>query len=257
MVQDGMIAISIKDLTAGYDGEEIIKDVDLDIQHGDFFGLIGPNGGGKSTLLKAILGLIKPMNGTISIYGETPEKGRRHICYVPQYTTFDKDYPITVLNVVMMGRRRIKGLKPFYSREDKKAVREALEKVGMWEYRKKRISHLSGGQKQRVYIARALTMDPKILLLDEPTASIDAKMEKSIYKLLREINTEKTIILVTHDIGVISSHVDTIACMNRHVFVNDGPELTKEMLEESYQCPVDLIAHGMPHRILPEHSHEN
>lgn len=251
------MAISINGLTAGYDGEAIINDIDLDIDHGDFFGLIGPNGGGKSTLLKAILGIIKPLSGTIRIYGEPPEKGRRHIGYVPQYTTFDKDFPITVMNVVLMGRRRSKGLRPFYSREDKKAARKALEEVSMWEHRKKQIGQLSGGQKQRVYIARALSMYPKILLLDEPTASIDAKMEESIYRLLRELNKERTIILVTHDIGVISSHVDTIACMNRHIFVNDGPELTAEMLEESYQCPVDLIAHGMPHRVLPEHRHDH
>lgn len=257
MSDEELNAISVRGLTAGYDGEPIIKDIDLEIKHGDFFGLIGPNGGGKSTLLKAILGLIKPMKGTIRIYGETPERGKRHIGYVPQYTTFDKDFPINVMNVVMMGRRREKGLRPLYSHRDKMAARKALEEVGMWEYRKKQISQLSGGQKQRVYIARALSMDPKILLLDEPTASIDAKMEESIYRLLRNINRERTIVLVTHDIGVISSHVDTIACMNRHIFVNDGPELTAEMLEESYQCPVDLIAHGMPHRVLPEHREDS
>jgi zinc transport system ATP-binding protein len=251
------LAISIRNLTAGYDGEAIIKDIDLEIRHGDFFGLIGPNGGGKSTLLKAILGLLKPMRGTIRIYGEPVEKGRRFIGYVPQYTTFDKDFPITVMNVVMMGRRRMKGLKPLYSGKDRKAAQKALEEVGMWEFRKKHINQLSGGQKQRVYIARALSMNPKLLLLDEPTASIDARMEESIYRLLRDINEERTIILVTHDIGVISSNVDTVACMNRHIFVNDGPELTPEMLEESYQCPVDLIAHGMPHRVLPEHDMEH
>ncbi|MFW3146472.1 MAG: metal ABC transporter ATP-binding protein [Thermoplasmatota archaeon] len=250
-------AIEIRGLTAGYDGEAILKDVDLEIDHGEFFGLIGPNGGGKSTLLKVILGLIKPMQGRVRIYGEPPEKGRRHVGYVPQYTTFDKDFPITVMNVAMMGRRRNKGLRPFYSPKDKEAAIKALEEVGMWEFRRKQINELSGGQKQRVYIARALAMDPRVLLLDEPTASIDAKMEESIYKLLREINRDRTIVLVTHDIGVISSHVDTVACMNRHIFVSDGPELTAEMLEESYQCPVDLIAHGIPHRVLAEHDKEN
>ncbi len=204
-----------------------------------------------------MLGLLKPMKGNVRIYGEPPEKGRRHIGYVPQYTSFDKDFPITVMNVVMMGRRRMKGLKPLYSGKDRKAAKKALEEVGMWEFRKKQINQLSGGQKQRVYIARALTMDPKLLLLDEPTASVDSRVEESIYRLLRSLNKKRTIVLVTHDIGVISSNVDTVACMNRHIFVNDGPELTAEMLEESYQCPVDLIAHGIPHRVLPEHDKGN
>jgi len=246
-------AIEIEGLTAGYDGEPIVKDVDLTISHGEFFGLIGPKGGGKSTLLKAILGLVKPMKGRIWIYGMPPSKGRALIGYVPQYTIFDKDFPISVQNVVMMGRRGRKGIRPFYSTQDREAVRRSLEQVGMWEHRKRHISKLSGGQKQRVYIARALASDPRILLLDEPTASVDAKMEESIYSLLRELNKERTIVLVTHDIGIISSHVSTIACMNRHIFSNDGRTLTADLLEESYQCPVDLIAHGIPHRVLPHH----
>lgn len=247
------LAVRMKGLSAGYDGETVISDIDLDIERGEFFGIIGPNGGGKSTLLKVILGLLSPTKGSIKVFDQPPEKGRKHIGYVPQYSTFDRDFPITVNNVVLMGRRRAKGIKPWYSSEDKEAAREALEQVGLYDLRKRHISSLSGGQKQRVFIARALAADPKMLLLDEPTASVDAKAEESIYGLLKELNREKTIVLVTHDIGIISSHVTTIACMNRHLFKSDGPILTKEMLEESYQCPVDLIAHGIPHRVLAEH----
>ncbi|MEA3558509.1 MAG: ABC transporter ATP-binding protein [Candidatus Thermoplasmatota archaeon] len=250
-----MKAIEVRKLSAGYDDMTVISNVDLDVEHGEFFGLIGPNGGGKSTLLKAILGLIPPMKGTIKVYGKEPKKGREDMGYVPQYTVFDRDFPITVFNVVMMGRRRMKGLRPYYSRKDREAVKDSLEVVGLWDERRNHISSLSGGQKQRVYIARALTTEPKMLLLDEPTASVDAKMEESIYKLLKKLNSDMTIVLVTHDIGIISSHVSTVACLNRHLFKNDEPIITPEMLEESYQCPVDLIAHGIPHRVLAPHDH--
>lgn len=254
MEKKSVPAVEANDVTAGYDGEVVIKDINLEIEDGDFFGIIGPNGGGKSTFLKAVLGLIKPMKGNIRVYGKNPLKARKYMGYVPQHTEFDKDFPITVFNVVMMGRRRMKGLKPFYSSHDKKEVKRSLEEVGMWDQRKNHISQLSGGQKQRVYIARALATDPKILLLDEPTASIDAKMQESIYGLLEKLNENRTIILVTHDISVVSSHVGTVACMNRHIFKSEeGNELTPEMIEESYQCPVDLIAHGMPHRVFPPH----
>ena len=250
-------ALEIKDLSAGYEGEIIIKDIDLDIDHGEFFGLIGPNGGGKSTLLKAILGLIEPIKGSIRIYGKPPVSGRKFIGYVPQYSTFDKDFPINVKNVVMMGRRRNKGLKPWYSRKDFDVVKDSLSQVNMLEYMDRHIDALSGGQKQRVFIARALATSPRMLLLDEPTASVDAQVEESIYKLLTDLNKEITIILVTHDIGVISSYVSTVACLNKHMFSNNDRMITSEMLEEAYQCPVDLIAHGVPHRVLPPHDHSN
>ena len=251
------LALRIKDLSSGYDGDTIIKDIDLEIMHGEFFGLIGPNGGGKSTLLKTILGLIQPYKGSVRIYGMEPSKGRKYLGYVPQYSNFDKDFPITVKNVVMMGRRRNKGLKPWYSKKDLESVKDSLAKVDMLEHMNRHISALSGGQKQRVFIARALTTQPRMLLLDEPTASVDVKMEESIYKLLTDLNKDITIVLVTHDIGVISSHVTTIACLNRHLFTNNDNKITPEMMEEAYQCPVDLIAHGVPHRVLPPHDHGN
>ncbi|MBN1538758.1 MAG: ABC transporter ATP-binding protein [Candidatus Thermoplasmatota archaeon] len=245
--------MEIENLSAGYDGELIILDIDLRVEHGEFFGLIGPNGGGKSTLLKAILGLIPPAKGTIRVYGKEPSVGRRYIGYVPQYATFDKDFPITVQNVVMMGRRRHKGIKPWYSRKDLEVVKDSLSKVGMLEYMNRHINALSGGQKQRVFIARALASQPRMLLLDEPTASVDAPIEESIYKLLSELNRDMTIVLVTHDIGIISSNVGTVACLNRHLFTNNDQTISADMLEEAYQCPVDLIAHGVPHRVLRPH----
>jgi len=253
------LALEIRNLSAGYEGEVVIENVDLVIRHGEFFGLIGPNGGGKSTLLKTILGLIPPYSGTVRIYGEGPVNGRKYIGYVPQYAQFDRDFPITVKHVVLMGRRRFKGNRPFYSRKDLEAVRDSLEKVNMLDHIDDHIAALSGGQKQRVFIARALSTEPRMMLLDEPTASVDARMEESIYKLLTELNDDMTIVLVTHDIGIISSHVSSLACMNRHLFDGgtDGSLINQEMLEEAYQCPVELIAHGVPHRVLPPHEHGN
>ena len=251
----GPIPIEIKDLSAGYEGETVLEDIDLRVEHGEFFGLIGPNGGGKTTLLKALLGLIKPSKGRISIYGKEPSEGRKHIGYVPQYSLFDREFPIKVRNVVMMGRRSSRGMNPWYSGKDREETERALKAVDMLDLKDRHMARLSGGQKQRVFIARALSSKPRLLLLDEPTASVDARIEESIYELLAHLNDEMTIVLVTHDIGVGSSHVGSIACINRHLFKNDEPLLTPEMLEMAYQCPVDLIAHGVPHRVLPPHDH--
>jgi len=246
-------AITITDLSAGYEHENIIENVNCTINKGDFFGIIGPNGGGKSTLLKVILGLLSPRKGSVTIYGKSPKEGRKHIGYVPQYTEYDKHYPITVWDVVLMGRRSIRGMHFRYSQEDKHATQQALEKVSMQDYKNHHLSALSGGQRQRVYIARALCSKPDILLLDEPTANIDKTIKNHFYELLEELNKDITIVLVTHDIGIISSYVNRVACLNHYLFTHDDNTITAEMLEEAYSCPVDLIAHGVPHRVLPHH----
>jgi zinc transport system ATP-binding protein len=252
------VAIELKNISAGYDNEIVIENINCNIYDKDFFGIIGPNGGGKSTLLKIILGLLHPKKGTIHIYGQPPKIGRKNIGYVPQYSEYDKHYPISVWDVVLMGRRSIRGSHPLYSSDDKKATIDALKKVNMLEYKKRHISELSGGQRQRVFIARALVSNPKILLLDEPTASIDKDLQINFYNLLKELNKSVTILLVTHDIGVISSYVDRVACLNHFMFTHDDEKtISKEMLEKTYSCPVDLIAHGVPHRVLDEHKKSN
>jgi zinc transport system ATP-binding protein len=249
------VAIELKNISAGYNNDIVVENINCSIYDGDFFGIIGPNGGGKSTLLKIILGLLQPTKGTIHIYGQTPKIGRKYIGYVPQYSEYDKQYPISVWDVVLMGRRSIRGIHPLYSSDDKKATIDALNKVNMIDYKKRHISELSGGQKQRVFIARALVSNPKILLLDEPTASIDKDIQTNFYHLLEELNKKVTILLVTHDIGVISSYVNRVACLNHYMFTHDDEKMiSKEMLEKTYSCPVDLIAHGVPHRILDEHN---
>lgn len=217
----------------------------------DFLAIIGPNGGGKSTLLKIILGLIKPNEGEVMVFGKNPVEGRKHIGYLPQHAFLDLTFPLNVFDTVLMGRYH--GLFKEYSHRDKDAVINALKDVGMLEFRDRQIGELSGGQIQRVFIARAIVRQPKLLLLDEPMASIDPEMQSSFYELISELRKNMTIILVTHDVGVVSHHVDKIACLNQKLFCHGPPEAVVDSLEETYKCPIELIGHGFPHRVLRKH----
>ncbi len=246
--------IEISHLVAGYKNENVLKDINLSIHKDDFLGLIGPNGGGKTTLLKVILGLIEPKSGSVKIFGQSPQQGRQHIGYVPQFAVFDNDFPISVRDVVRMGRLSPKRLFRPYTNEDESIVDERLEWVKMLDNKNRSLRELSGGQRQRVYIARALATNPDILLLDEPTVSVDYESRTSIYELLHNINQKGvTILMVSHDLNVISSYVKTIGCLNRTLHYHGEKEITNEMLKSGYNCPVDLIAHGLPHRVLAEH----
>ena len=234
-----------------------LEDINLIVNRLDFLGIIGPNGGGKTTLLKTIIGLIKPDRGKLLITGLPPAKARYKCGYVPQFTVFDKQYPIDVWDVVLMGRLGKAGLFRRYSRRDKNDAEWALDMVDMSPFRNRPIGELSGGQLQRVIIARALVSRPEVLLLDEPTASIDTQTAASFYNLLNELNKELTIIIVSHDIGAISSYVRSLACLNRKLFYHGSEELSPEIVEATYGCPVDLIAHGVPHRVLKQHNHQD
>lgn len=247
-------AIHIDNLSVYYGKTKAISNIFLDVSEGEFLGIIGPNGGGKSTLLKAILGLIPITTGTIQIYGQTPGKNRTAVGYVPQFATMDRQFPISSFEVVITGRLQ-QGLSPFkkYSKEDKEIAYEQLERVGMERLAERQISELSGGEFQRLLIARALTVHPKLLLLDEPTASVDASSREQIYHLLKELNKEMTIILVTHDLLAVSSEVRKLACLNGKLVYHGGTQLNEHIVKELYGCPVDLIAHGVPHRMLKEH----
>lgn len=247
-----MKAIEMEGVTVRYGEKTVLKDVTFQLDKGDFMGIIGPNGGGKTTLLRVILGLINPDEGEVRVFEKSPSIVKDILGYVPQTTNFDTEFPIDVWKVVLMGRLGKLRFKPFFSKEDKRISKRSLELVDMWRYKDKQFSKLSVGQQQRVLIARALSTQPKILLLDEPTASVDEQVRKSIYKLLSELNNnnEITIILVSHDIGVISSCVKKIACLNKYFIYHGSDKLTTEMLEKSYGCPVDLIAHGHPHRVF-------
>lgn len=246
-------AVRLEGVWFRYDGVPVLEDINLTVRPRDFVGIIGPNGGGKTTLLKVILGLLKPARGRVSVLGKTPRETRRFVGYVPQYRGLDRAFPISAWEVAMMGRLGRRGPLRRYTDDDRHAVEAALQQVGMIDQKDRAIGRLSGGELQRVYVARALAGDPEILLLDEPTASVDASTVGSIYDVLRGINQRTTILLVSHDIGVVSSYVKSIACLNRKLIYHGSKEITPDMLEAAYHCPVDLIAHGLPHRVLNLH----
>ncbi|SHJ67554.1 metal ABC transporter ATP-binding protein [Parasporobacterium paucivorans] len=241
-------AVQIDHLSVYYGDTPAIKDVCLEVAQGEFLGIIGPNGGGKSTLLKAILGLIPANTGTIRIFSDGP------LGYVPQFATMDKRFPISALEVVLTARQK-PGLSLFkgYSKEDRTMALMQMEKVGIQNLAKRQIAGLSGGEFQRLLIARALALEPKILLLDEPTASVDAGSRTQIYNLLEELNKDMTIILVSHDLLAVSSKVQKLACMNGELVYHGEPELSEGVVNKLYGCPVELIAHGVPHRVLKDH----
>jgi len=245
-----MLPIEIRGLTSGYNGIPVIEDVDLELMESDFLAVIGPNGGGKSTLFKTILGLIEPISGSVAILGRPPSIGARSIGYVPQKGVFDYDYPIRVDEVVLSGLRAHKGLRPAYSREEREMADTAMEYAEVSDLRSRRISDLSGGQLQRVLLARALAPNPPILMLDEPTASLDPSMRDCTYDILRKANAEGVAIMViTHDIGSISRDVKRVACMNRRLVSNDSPEITDDMVSLGFHCvPEFLRTTGGGHR---------
>jgi zinc transport system ATP-binding protein len=247
--------VSIKGLWVTRDGHTVLEDVNLELNEGDFLGLIGPNGGGKSTLLKVMLGLIKPERGEVRIFGLEPVQARKFVGYMPQKTLFDPSFPVTALEVVLMGRYSRAGLFQRYRPEDRKAASRALEAVGMGSYASREIGALSGGEQQRVFVARSLVSDPKLLLLDEPTAGIDSAQQTEFYDLLCHLNRKMgiAVVLVSHDITAISKHVNRIACLNQRLYYHGSKELTNEDIERAYGCPVEMIAHGTPHRVLREH----
>jgi zinc transport system ATP-binding protein len=252
---DNTSAISLKDVYVNYEGITVLEDINLEVAPKEYLGIIGPNGGGKTTLLKTLLGLVRPALGKVLIFGKPPSQAHSYIGYVPQYTTFDREFPINVWDVVLMGRLGKISLIRSYSSKDNEIAEQALERVGMEDFKKRQIGRLSGGQLQKVLIARALTSQPKILLLDEPTSSIDVESETGLYGILGELNESMTIVLVSHDIGAISQRVKSIACLNRKLYHHGSKDLTPEVIEAVYGCPVDLIAHGAPHRVLDKHLH--
>lgn len=244
-------AVEMKNVSLKFNEQPVLHDINLTINKKDFIAIIGPNGGGKSTLLKIMLGLLTPDTGEVRVFGRKPKKARDLMGYLPQNVSFDHDFPINVFDTVLSGRYH--GLFKGYSKNDKKAVLNALKDVQMEEFKDRQISRLSGGQIQRVFIARALVREPKLLLMDEPMASIDPEMQNSFYQLLSKLKDKMAIVLVSHDVGAVSIHVDKIACLNQRLFYHGPVEDSKEGLEEVYHCPIDLISHGIPHRVLREH----
>ncbi|MDM8516863.1 ABC transporter ATP-binding protein [Desulfobacterales bacterium HSG16] len=245
--------IEIKNLGFSYNGHTILENVNLEIKNREFMAVIGPNGAGKTTLLKLMIGLFVPDRGKVRIFGEKPSKVAHRIGYVPQEIGINKKFPISVSDVVLMGRLKPGKSLAGYSAYDRKAAREALEQMEMHKYEKRRIGELSGGQRQRVFIARALAVQPDILFLDEPTASVDSKGQTGFYEILKKLNEKITIVVVSHDFMVLSSYIKSVACVSKNVYYHDAAELTEDMADMC-SCSAEFISHGIvPHRVLRKH----
>lgn len=242
-------AIEINHLSFGYNKSRVFDDVNLSIDENDFVAIIGPNGGGKSTLMRLMVGLLKPKAGEIRLFGEKVPSKKVAVGYVPQNTNKNIDFPITVGECVATGKLGLS------VKSDE--VKTALEKVKMSGFADRRLGELSGGERQRVLIARSLVCNPKILFLDEPSNNIDVAGIESLYSMLAEFSKTMTIVIVTHDLMALSHKVKSVVCVNRNVHYHEGVNLTEEMLHSTYGCEVDLIAHGVPHRVLGSHDHSH
>lgn len=242
--------IEIKNLSAGYDGRNVLHDINLTVYEQDFLGIIGPNGGGKTTLMKCILGLLKPTDGEI-IFHCKPSLG-----YLPQYNTIDRKFPISVEEVILSGLSVQKSLTARFTPEEKEKSKQVIARMGLEGLEHRAIGQLSGGQLQRALLGRAIISDPSVLILDEPNTYIDKRFEARLYELLAEINKECAIILVSHDIGTVLQQVKSIACVNETLDYHPDTGITTEWLEKNFNCPIELLGHGtLPHRILGEHHH--
>ncbi|WP_102399422.1 metal ABC transporter ATP-binding protein [Haloimpatiens massiliensis] len=227
--------IEIKNLTVYYDSLCALEHINLNIKKGDFMGILGPNGGGKSTLLKSILGLIKPSEGSIKILGNSINKDCCSLGYVPQFSKFDKKFPINVMDVVLSGTLNKKGnFFHRYSSKDREEALKILKALEIDEFKDRQIGMLSGGQLQRVLIARALISNPEVLLMDEPTASLDVSSKAQIYTLLKDLNKNKTVLIVSHDLEFISSYVNSVVCLNKTLYFKDKTPKYEELVEKIY-----------------------
>ena len=244
-------AIDIDRIWFSYNGHPVLKEVSLQVSRGEFMAVIGPNGGGKTTLLKIILGLLEPDRGNVRVLGLPPKKAAPRLGYVPQDVHINRGFPVTSLDVVLMGRLGSGGTGR-YSRQDRFLAHRALDEVQMGPFCARRMGELSGGQRQRVMIARAMVSSPEILVLDEPTSSIDTQGQAEFYELLKTLNESTTIVMVSHDMMALHRQVESVACVNRDLHYHGAAEITDEMLD-MYECPVEIVAHGVPHRVLKNH----
>ncbi|HEX9734798.1 MAG TPA: metal ABC transporter ATP-binding protein [Thermoanaerobaculia bacterium] len=253
----GEVLIELEDVTFGYGREVVLDGVSLSISERDFLAVIGPNGGGKTTLLRVVLGLVAPWSGRVR-----RRLGGRHgagppgaFGYVPQFAGFDRTFPLRVRDVVRMGRLGGRGLGRRFAAADDRAVDDMLGRFRLAALAETPIGELSGGQLQRALIARALVSGPRILFLDEPLASIDSVSREILTRTLEELHRQIPIVVVTHDLTPFARLVEQVACVNRRLHYHPSGEVTGEMLESVYGCPVELIAHGVPHRVLASHDH--
>ena len=249
----GKSLISIRDLWVEYDNTTALEGVNIDIYEDDLLGIIGPNGGGKSSLVKAIMGTTT-YKGHIW-YDESLRRGNHYqIGYMPQVSEFDMRFPISIREVVLSGLQTEKGFLGRYSAEDKRRADELLDKMGIAELASNPIGEVSGGQMQRALLCRAIISEPKLLILDEPTNFVDNRFEYEFYNMVRQLSDKMAIVMVSHDLGTITSVVKSILCVNRSVHRHDSNILTEEQLR-NYNCPIQVLSHGhIPHTVLEHHA---
>lgn len=254
MIQEPVIEVA--DLSVIRNQQVVLDSITFQVRKGDFFAIIGPNGAGKTTLIRAILGLVPCDTGEVLLFGSPARPDTRaRIGYVPQTHVFDFSFPITVHEMVLTGRMgRKNGFIRRYTQEDHTAANYALSRISAESLGGRPVRELSGGERQRALIARALAGNPDILILDEPTVYVDTPTEEHFYELLSSLSKEITIVMITHDIGVVSRHVNRVACLNRRLYMHESDQVTPEMISRTYGCPVDIITHGdIPHRVLERH----
>jgi len=246
-------AVFLEDVSYSYNGSPAVQDANLQIPENEFVCIVGPNAGGKTTLLKLILGLLSPDRGKVRVFGRSPREVSSRMGYVPQYVNLDRQFPVTVMDLVLMGRLGKRTLLGPYRRADRQAAEEALRSVGLFERRRNSLFSLSGGQQQRALIARAIASNPDLLLLDEPTANLDLVFEEELYGLLKEFNERMTILLVSHDLGFVTHFVEKVVCVNRRVVIHPTSELTGETIREIYGGDLRMVRHD--HKETEDHEH--
>ncbi len=235
--------ISLEDVSFSYDAPSVLNDIHLEVPVGEFLGVVGPNAGGKSTLLKLILGLLEPDSGRVRVMGRRPADSRCQIGYVPQHPAFSRDFPVTVEDTVLMGRLGDTRLFGGYRRQDREIARHVMVETEVVALAGRQLRTLSGGQLQRVLVARALACQPRILILDEPTANIDMRLETDIFDLLKQMNERMTIIVVSHDVGFVSRYVDRVACLNRTLICHQTAAIDGRTISELYGSDVRMVEH--------------
>jgi zinc transport system ATP-binding protein len=238
--------VSLRDVTFSYGGSPALENVSLSVADREAVCIVGPNGGGKTTLVKLILGLLSPQRGEVRVFGLPPQQARLRIGYMPQHVQHDSQFPVTVMDIVLMGRLgkgTLGGVMGWPNRADRRAAKEALAQVDMEEFWRRPFAALSGGQRQRVLIARALCCKPDLLLLDEPTSNVDSLVESRLLDLLRELNRQMTILMVSHDLGFVSGLVESVICVNRRVVVHRTSEMTGKAINDIYGAEVRMVRH--------------
>jgi zinc transport system ATP-binding protein len=241
----------MQNLSASYGDTIVLSDINFRVSENDFIGVIGPNGGGKTTLLKIILGLVKPDQGRLVFNNELVSG--KSIGYLPQMSTGDISYPVTVTDIILSGLMIKKSIVSRMSSYDKKMAGKVMAELGLSGMESSSLNELSGGQMQRVFLGRAIIGNPKLLLLDEPANFVDTTFENDFYEKLKELNNRMAILMVSHDVGIISSHIKSFACVNRSLHYHDSHEITNDDLQ-AYGCPIQLITHGeVPHTVLKIH----